>query len=103
MNKTTSVLVCWHRRHTTPQAPPAERAHILLPPDLKGGSPMAALYAKKLPPQLALDDPGTLVRMRADIESIWETVRGSRRSIEEAHEAIARANEALTRGLSGRR
>ena len=41
-------------------------------------------------------------RMHDSMESIWHTVRGSRRSIEDAREAIARADETLARRLSER-
>jgi len=40
--------------------------------------------------------------MHDSIESIWQTVRGSHRSINDAREAIAKADKALARRLSQR-
>jgi hypothetical protein len=37
------------------------------------------------------------------VESIWQTVDASRRSMEDAREAIARADKALARRISDRR
>ena len=42
-NTATSGLLCWHRRHSTPQAPPAERAAICSRLTRRtGGSPNGA-------------------------------------------------------------
>jgi len=101
--KTTSGLLCWHRRHRTPQAPPAERAHNLLPPDPRtGGSPMPPLKSKHLPHAETCVIAEDRQRMHDSMESIWHTVQGSRRSIEDAREAIARADQTLARRLSER-
>jgi hypothetical protein len=65
---------------------------------------MALPYSKQLPPQHAkLDVTDALGRMRNDIESIWHTVRATRRSIADARDAMDRADEVLARRLSERR
>jgi putative transposase len=51
----------------------------------------------------SFDIRDALGRMRYDIESIWHTVRATRRSIEDARDAMERADEVLARRLSGRR
>jgi len=59
---------------------------------------MAPPYSKQLPPHPAsFGIVETRKSVRDNIDSIWHTVWASRRSIEEAREAIARADEALAR------
>jgi hypothetical protein len=89
-----------------PQAPSAERAHSMLPPNPESqeGAPMPPRHPNHLPIHSAVG-PDAIVQqqMRAVIESNWHTVYASRRSIEDAREAIARADKALARQLSDRR
>jgi hypothetical protein len=65
----------------------------MAPPDLK----------HLLSRPASITDYETQLRMHADIQSIWHTVWASRRSMEEARQALARADETLARRLSDRR
>ena len=65
---------------------------------------MAPLYPAQLPRQRALIGDADILRsMRKDIESIWQALRGSRLTIEDARKAIARADKTLVRRLAERR
>jgi hypothetical protein len=63
---------------------------------------MAVPY-KQLPPHRAYAYAQTREQMRDCIDSVWCSVVGSRRTIEEGREAIARADVVLARRLSDRR
>jgi len=63
-----------------------------------------ALYPTQLPRQRAfIGDADILRSMRKDIESIWQALRGSRLTIEDARKAISRADKTLVRRLAERR
>ena len=65
---------------------------------------MAPLYPTQLPRQCALIGDADILRsMRKDIESIWQALRGSRLTIEDARKAISRADKTLVRRLAERR
>ena len=62
---------------------------------------MAPPYSEKLPLNPSLCGIAqSQARMRDDIESIWRSVAGSRRTMAEARDAIARADEILARQMS---
>jgi hypothetical protein len=61
-------------------------------------------YSKHLPPHPAsYGNAETRQRMRDNIESIRHTLRATRRTMQDARMAIARADEALAQRLSERR
>src|SRR5262245_12458700 len=88
--------------NATCQAPPAERAHHLLPPDHQTGA--SHLMAVPYPNQLPLHNVSyafavTHERMREDIASLRHSAFASRRTIADAQEAIARADKVLARRI----
>jgi len=65
---------------------------------------MVQRYSNQLPIHRALGQDAIIQQqMREAIESNWYIVYASRRSINDAREAIARADKALARLISGRR
>src|SRR5215471_21246655 len=85
-----------------PQAPPAERTHNLLPPDpcVTGGSSMAPRHPNHPLIRPAIGDKAKIQQQLLEaVESIWQTVHASRRCMEDAREAIARADKALARRI----
>jgi hypothetical protein len=65
---------------------------------------MAPHHSKRHPIHSSVDQDAVVQQqMREVIESNWHTVHASRRSMEDAREAIARADKALARRLSNRR
>jgi hypothetical protein len=63
---------------------------------------MAPPYSNQLPHPIVAAVKQSLAHIRDDVDSIWHTVGGSRRTIQDAREAIARADVTLARRLSER-
>jgi hypothetical protein len=65
---------------------------------------MAPRYSNQLRSRPAISENAEIQQhMLKAVEGIWQTVHASRRSMEDAREAIARADKALARRISDRR